>query len=37
VDPYNAFETGGIAVRVLLLADVVFPQPAAFAVAKQVT
>ncbi len=37
VDRYNAFESGGIAVRVLLLADFVFPQPTAFATTVKVT
>lgn len=37
VDPYNAFDTGGVAVRVLLLADIMFPVPGAFAKAVQVS
>lgn len=37
VNPYQDFNAAGMAARVLLIGDFVFPQPTAFAVAKAIT
>lgn len=37
VNPYQAFQSGGMAARVVLTCDVAFPQASAFAVASSVT